>query len=151
MRLRSQAYRIPVSSGPSIFFALFLSLWSAQPVVAQSAAQYRQKALELSQAKSWDEAIAAYRKALELSPDDSLTHYNLALALDYKGDQKQAVEEFEAALRLKPNWAEAHYGLGTALYELHEQNQALKELRAAVELEPASSGVTLRKKASRME
>ena len=76
----------------------------------QTAQNYREQATELARAKSWDEAIAAYRKALEIEPRDSLTHYNLALALKYKGDARQAADEFESALRLKPNWADAHYG-----------------------------------------
>ena len=110
--------------------ALFSSVLCIQPLcAAQTAAQYRQKAIELSQAKSWDEAIASYRKALDLEPNDPDTHYNLALALKYKGDTKQAAEEFEAALRLKPKWADAHYGLGATLYDLGEQAAALKELR----------------------
>ena len=50
--------------------------------------------LNFRKPRSWDEAIVAYHKALELEPNDALTHYNLALALNYKGDAKQAVEEF---------------------------------------------------------
>ena len=89
--------------------------------------------------KSWDDAIAAYRKALDLDPNDALTHYDLALALNYKGDTKQAVEEFQSAIQLKPAWGQAHYGLGVALYALHDQAGALKELRKAVESEPSNA------------
>src|SRR5215475_12372639 len=81
---------------------------------AQTAENYRQRALELSRNKSWDEAIVNYRKALEIEPNDSDTHYNLALALKYKAEPQQAIEEFEAALKLKPKWAEAHYALGAS-------------------------------------
>ncbi len=88
----------------------------------------------------WDEAIANYRKALELEPNDASTHYNLALTLKYKGEAKQAVEEFETALRLKPKWADAHYGLGATRYDLGDQAAALKDLRTAVELDPANAG-----------
>ena len=59
---------------------LILSLLVAAPSFGQTAEQYRKQALELSRAKSWDEAIAAYHKALELNPKDPLTHYDLALA-----------------------------------------------------------------------
>src|SRR5215470_6390722 len=102
----------------------------------QTAQAYREQATELARAKSWDEAIAAYRKSLELEPKDSLTHYNLALALKYKGDARQAADEFESALRPKPNWADAHYGLGATWLDLHEQAPALKELHTAVTLDP---------------
>src|ERR1700730_14446567 len=121
-------------------FLLILGLLLSAPSFAQTAESYRQRAIELSRMKSWDEAIASYHQALDLEPDDPSTHYNLALTLKYKGDAKQAAEEFAAALRLKPKWADAHYGLGAAWYDLGEQAAALKELRAAVELDPANTG-----------
>jgi len=101
---------------PRTLLVLLLSLGYAEVSLAQTAQTYRQQATELARAKAWDEAIAAYRKSLELEPRDSLTHYNLALALKYKGDARQAADEFESALRLKPNWADAHYGLGATWY-----------------------------------
>jgi len=117
----------------TLALALFLS---RTPAGAQTAEQYRQRAKELSSARSWDDAIANYHKALELEPNDAMTHYNLALALKYKGDMPQAADEFEAALRLKPKWADAHYGLGATSYDRHDLPAAQRELRAAVELDP---------------
>src|SRR5271170_4704437 len=111
----------------------------AAPCFAQTTETYRQQAIEESRHKFWDQAIANYRKALELEPKDALTHYNLALALKYKGDAVQAVPEFEAAIRLKPKWADAHYGLGAAWYDLHQPDAALKELRIAAELDPVKA------------
>jgi len=110
-----------------IVCALVLSVEYSEPSLAQTAQAYREQANTLARSKSWEDAIAAYRKALELDPNDALTHYDLALALKYKGDTKQAVEEFEAAIRLKPGWAEAHFGLGATLYDLHDQAGALRE------------------------
>jgi tetratricopeptide (TPR) repeat protein len=118
---------------------LVLTLANPGPLLAQTAQSYRQQATEFARSESWDEAVAAYRKALDLDPNDALTHYDLALALHYKGDTKQAVEEFESAIRLKPAWGQAHYGLGAALYDLHDQAGALKELRKAVECEPTNA------------
>ena len=46
--------------------ALLAGSLSVPRVSAQSAESYRQHAVELSRAKSWDEAIANYRKALVL-------------------------------------------------------------------------------------
>src|SRR5262250_2537064 len=107
---------------------------------AQTAEKYRHNATDLARQKSWDEAIADYRKALELEPNDALTHYDLALALKYKGEAAHAVEEFQAALRLKPNWADAHYGIGATWYDLHDQAAAVTELRTAISLHPSHAG-----------
>ncbi len=121
--------------GPS----LFCCSCSAASCFAQTAETYRRDATEFARQKSWDQAIANYRKALELEPNDALTHYNLALALKYKGEARQAVDEFEAALRLKPKWADAQYGLGAAWYDLHDQSAAVKELHTAIGLAPANA------------
>jgi tetratricopeptide (TPR) repeat protein len=85
-----------------MLFLLVLGLILAVPSHGQTAEEYCKQAVELSRAKSRDEAIANYRKALEVEPNDATMHYDLALALKYKGDTKQAVEEFESALSLKP-------------------------------------------------
>src|SRR3954467_4624052 len=124
----------------TLAFALILGLTLTEPATAQTAAYYRQKALEFSRAKSWDEAIVNYQKALELEPKDALTHYDLALTFKYKGLPQQAVDEFEAALRLKMQWADAHYGLGASLYDLKDLPGALKELRTAAALDPKNAG-----------
>src|SRR4051812_37529940 len=117
---------------------LVLILAFAAPGSAQTAASYSKAATEFARQKSWDEAIADYRKALELEPNDPLTHYNLALALKYKGEASGAATEFQAALRLKPKWADAHYGLGVTWYDLHDLTAASKELRAALALQLAN-------------
>src|SRR5215469_10325333 len=110
-------------------FLLIFGLLFAPTSFAQTAESYRQQAIASSRSKSWDDAIASYHKALELEPNDPLTHYNLALALKYKGEARDAVAEFQAALRLKPKWADAYYGWGAALYDLHDEAAAIKELR----------------------
>ena len=124
-----------------MMFRLALVLLLAAPSLAQTAESYRQRAIELSRKKSWDEAIANYQQAIALNPNDASTHYNFALALKYKGDSQQAVQEFQAALRLKPKWSDAHYGLGATWYDLQDFTAALKELQTAVKLEPANAAV----------
>lgn len=119
---------------------LFLSSAFFRPALslAQTAESYRQQALELASRKSWDDAIAAYHRSLELAPNDPVTHYQLALVLQSKGDSKQAVEEFQAALRLKPKWPDAHYALGATFFDLQDQPSALNELRATIAIDPAN-------------
>lgn len=66
---------------------------------AQSTQTHREEAAEFARSKLRDEAINAYRKALELGPNDAATHYDLGFALRNKGAARQAVEEFETAVR----------------------------------------------------
>ena len=125
---------------PSLL-ALSLLLLLPSSTTAQTAVEYRKRATQLAQSKSWDDAIASYHKALALDPKDALTHYDLALALKYKGDNREALKEFEAAVELRPKWAEAHYGLGAIWYDLQNQSAALDELHTAAALDPSNAAV----------
>src|SRR6516225_1094387 len=82
--------------------ALVLSFASPAPVSSQTAQAYRQQGNEFAHSKSWDDAIRAYHQALELAPNDAVTHYDLGVALKNKGASGQAVDEFQTVLRLKP-------------------------------------------------
>jgi len=92
-----------------------------------------------------DGAIAEYREALRLNPDYALAHYNLGLALRYKGDLDGAIAEFRNATRLQPDYAPAHYGLGLALRYKGDLDGAIAEFRTAIRLQrdyaPAHHGL----------
>src|SRR5215469_15857780 len=118
---------------------LVLALMIAAPGFGQTAESYRRKATEFAQKKDWDEAIANFHKALSLDPHDPLTHYDLALALKYKGVPKDAAEEFQQAIQEKPKWADAHYALGATWYDLHDLPAAANELQKAIQIDPANA------------
>ena len=48
-----------------------------------------------------DEAIAEYRTAIRLQPDDADAHTNLGIALRKQGKLDEAIAEYRAAIRLK--------------------------------------------------
>ena len=58
-----------------------------------------------------DEAVACYRRALELKPDYAEAHNNLGNALNDQGKLDEAVACYRRALELKPDYAEAHNNL----------------------------------------
>src|SRR5260370_38388008 len=89
----------PPPSLRRIVLPLMLSLLFSAPLSAQTAESYRQEALQLSRAKSWDQAALTYRKARALEPNDAVTHYNLALTLKYSADAGQTSEQSEARMR----------------------------------------------------
>ena len=62
-----------------------------------------------------DEAIACYKKAIELDPKDARAHYNLGIALAAKGQVDEAIAYYKKAIELDPKYAEAHCNLGHAL------------------------------------
>jgi Flp pilus assembly protein TadD len=50
----------------------------------------------------WDEAIFRWKKVVELEPDSSSAHNNLAVAYEQKGLWEEARKEYKHALELNP-------------------------------------------------
>ena len=84
----------------------------------------------------YDEAVACYRRALELKPDYAEAHNNLGNALKDQGKLDEAVACYRRALELKPDYAEAHNNLGNALKEQGKLDEAVACYRRALELKP---------------
>jgi tetratricopeptide (TPR) repeat protein len=62
-----------------------------------------------------DEALADMRKAVELQPNDSQSHVNLAYGMIVSGQNSAAIDEARRALSLNANNAAAHALLGRTL------------------------------------
>jgi tetratricopeptide (TPR) repeat protein len=83
-----------------------------------------------------DEAIAQYRRALDLHPDYADAHNSLAVALRGQGHRQAAIEHYRAALRVEPGFAEAHYNLANALHAQGDACAAIRHYREAIRLGP---------------
>jgi serine/threonine-protein kinase len=83
----------------------------------------------------FDEAIAYYRAAVALRPDNAPARNNLGLALKDKGDMAGAIAEFRAAVALDPKLARAYTNLGNALDRKGDLPRALAAHRKAIALD----------------
>jgi tetratricopeptide (TPR) repeat protein len=83
-----------------------------------------------------NEAVADFRKALEIRPEQSKDHNNLGKALIQKGRIAEAKEHFETALRISPNDPDAQSNIGAALLQEGNADKAIEQLRQAVEKFP---------------
>lgn len=82
------------------------------------------------------EAIADFRKALELWPEQSKDHNNLGKALVQKGRIAEAMDEFQTALRISPNDPDAESNIGATLLQRGDPEEAVSRLRTVVEKFP---------------
>ena len=73
--------------------------------------------------KYLDKAIKHYRLALKLDNTDAMTHNNLAIALDHKGEFDKSVEHFSRALQLDPESPEYKKHLRIALEKQKKNTQ----------------------------
>ena len=60
------------------------------------------------------EAIAEWREAIRLEPNNGILHFTLGLALSKQGELEEAIAEYRAAIRIEPRFADAHSNLGLA-------------------------------------
>lgn len=82
------------------------------------------------------EALAQYRRALELDPLHAPSHNNLGAELAEAGRYEEAVKHFATSLRLRPNDPPTHENLAGALRALGRNAEAKSHYEAALRLEP---------------
>jgi len=85
------------------------------------------------------DAIAAYRKAIELDPEHADAHVNLGRLLHEAGDAAAAEPHYEAALAARPDDGTAAFNLGVALEDQNKLPEARLAYLKATRLDPASA------------
>jgi tetratricopeptide (TPR) repeat protein len=83
------------------------------------------------------EAMAEYRKALQIAPERVEIHNDLANLLDEAGKPDEALAEYQEALRLDPDATPAHNNLGVLLVELGRFDDAMKQYAESARLDPS--------------
>lgn len=81
------------------------------------------------------DGVNAFRKAVDLLPDDALAHSNLGAALTDLGRFGEAVASYGRAIEIDPGLAEAHFNRGNALQACGQDQAAADSYRRALELE----------------
>lgn len=89
-----------------------------------------------AEATTTNEAIEAYRRALDLDPGHADAHLNLGRMLHEYGDVRAAEGHYRKAASLRPGDATAAFNLGVALEDLGRTGEALDAYVEAVEIDP---------------
>jgi tetratricopeptide (TPR) repeat protein len=99
---------------------------------------YALNALGLIQhdAAEYDEAIAAFDKALALESDYEAAYYNRGNAYAAQGRQDRAIRDYNASLRLSPRDPVTLNAKGEAYRQVDDYPRAIEELDAAIEGDP---------------
>lgn len=89
------------------------------------------------------EAIAQYKKYLELVPSSAYAHHWLSICYVRLGDRANALREADATLAIDKRFTDALVMKGGILASRGDYPGALAELRAAVDLDPAKPMIRL--------
>jgi len=115
-------------------FVIFIMLPGVS--IGKSAEDYLRQGDENYDAGRFDEAIAAYKKAIKLQPDNVLAYYTLGLAYQSKNMLDKATELYQKASQLDPNFAYPYFGLGTTYHSKLIFDKAQEFYKKTAQLEP---------------
>lgn len=82
-----------------------------------------------------DEAIAMFRRYVELAPDEPNSHDSLALGLQWAGRYLEGVKEYERALALKRDFGIAIIHLGNAYFQQGRYREAINQYQNCIHYE----------------
>jgi tetratricopeptide (TPR) repeat protein len=96
-----------------------------------------------TKAESLEQAVEAYRQAVDASPEWVDAHINLGTALYQLNRMEDALNQFLAAVEYEPENALAEFNLGCVLEQLGDADEAIKHLLRAIELSPSLADAQL--------
>jgi tetratricopeptide (TPR) repeat protein len=96
-----------------------------------------------TQMNSFEHAIGAYLKALELDKKDVNLYYNLATLYEKRGDKEKADQFLVQAVDLRPEDMENRIELAEALFRKGNLREAEKFLKEVLEKDPKSTRALL--------
>ncbi len=107
-----------------------------KPWTERDAEDYKKRAFELYQKGDYDNAIAAYTKAIEHKPDDAEAYYNRGFLYAEKGEYDHAIADYDKVIELNPKYAYAYYNRGVSYGEKGEYDHAIADYDKVIELNP---------------
>jgi tetratricopeptide (TPR) repeat protein len=102
----------------------------------QDAEQYFKHGVSLYEAGQYQQAIDAYKKAVQLNPGSADANYNLGMAYSSLGQYKEAIEAYKRAIHIKPDYEAVYYNLGHAYSNLKQYDNSVKAFRHAIREKP---------------
>jgi tetratricopeptide (TPR) repeat protein len=121
-------------------------------IVATSWAYHFNRVRAYAVLEEWGQAVAGYRDAQRLFPDDYATQFNLAKALQKSGDLRAAIPAFERAIELAPGQPDFHLAHGLALEAARRPTDAATAYRRYLELtEPGAEADKVKERITLLE
>ena len=104
---------------------------------AQTASEYFARGVALEDdPRSQSEAIAAYRKVLDLDPGHAAAYINLGTLYYNRQDYAKAESHYRRAVEVDPRYALAYFDLGNVLDETGRVADAINAYKTALQLAP---------------
>ncbi len=106
------------------------------PTGSRDAAYYTNKGAALKNQGKLDEAMACYKKALNIDPNHLGAHYNIGNALIGQGKTEEAIASYRKVLEIKPDYPEVYNNMGVAFSHLRKPDETMECYKKALEINP---------------
>ncbi len=93
-------------------------------------------ALTWRQIGFWRDSERLWRRVLDVEPNSSLGHNNLAGVLGRRGALDEAIEHYRRATEINPRYVNAYDNLGRVLFQRGEMDASIAAFRRALEISP---------------
>src|SRR3972149_4246379 len=100
---------------------------------------HRELGLELYEKGKNTEAIAEFKKVIEIEPNHVEAHYELGLVYVEEGLCDDGIGELKKVLEIDPKYEDAYYSLGDAYYDCNRKDDALKVWKTLLKDNPEDS------------
>jgi tetratricopeptide (TPR) repeat protein len=134
---KSLLYKVLISIG-ILGFGIAATVLTVNLIKSSNASELYKRGETFLELKRYDDALAAYNRAVELRPE-------YAEAWNGKGDTLLALKRYEEArnaydkaIQFQPNYGEAWIGRGNALNSLQQYKEAINSFDKALEIKPDS-------------
>jgi tetratricopeptide (TPR) repeat protein len=84
----------------------------------------------------WRNGITLFERAIAVTENNFVMHYNLGVVFSHSGELDKAIEHYTKAVQIKRNYADAHYNLGVALKLQNKSSEALWHYRQVLLSKP---------------
>ncbi|NJL58348.1 MAG: tetratricopeptide repeat protein [Desulfobacteraceae bacterium] len=97
---------------------------------------YSRMGMTLQAEGRFDEAVAAFRKALEMKPDMADACGNMGNVYLAQGKVEEAIDCYRKVLTVKPDSFEAYNNMGNCYLRLNRYEEAMSAFQKAIEIKP---------------
>ena len=99
-----------------------------------TAEEYNARGISHTKNGEFDLAIAAFRKAIKISPGYAEAYCNIGIVYECKGEYYRAIEIYTEVIQHNPNCVEAYNNRGIVYGEKGECDLAIKDFNKAIQL-----------------
>lgn len=131
-KAQSNLDRTTGRGGPGATVTMPDPLMAELSTILRSPEVFAELAQRASARGDWTDAVAQFRKAVDLAPTNVVMRMNLAQALTRMGDARAALAELDKALGVDPALPPAHFMKGALLERSGRDDRAIAEYTAAV-------------------